>query len=392
MNPIPRTWGPQDRDVRNTLYELMVHSKRAWLISPYLTIGGVREFIDLVQGVRDVRLITRLNDRDILSGILDPEAIADLQDFGVKVRFHNGSLHAKLWVFDERAVTGSANLTKQALSENVELLITHEGTLASTLANDFLNIWKYLTHNTKSSSELRELAKQIKNHPVNRRFQQVASCNGLVDYGGSSGVDKSKSAGESGFWLKINGLFNERVKPESILGDDYDFQGGQTFPGPNQCPRGLKEGDLVILSRIGDKNGQTDRCIYGRGIVDMPYRQGIDEAPDWLHEALGNKKYKELQIDRWPHIVWLREVQLVKGTAGDCPWLSDVNLHQLVVGQKSHLRITEEQAIVISHALDHVFRTHMFFKIERPEGVWWNSDINDPDRYVTRSKLEAASD
>jgi len=108
-------------------------------------------------------------------------------------------------------------------------------------------------------------------------------------------------------------------------------------------------------------------------------------------KTIGARKYNDLQIDRWPHIIWLRDVQLVRGTAGDCPWLSDLNLLQLVVGQKSHLRITEEQAMIINNALDRVFHTQRYFQIERPEGVWWNSYINDQTQRVTRSQLEESA-
>jgi hypothetical protein len=367
----------------------MRRSDRIWLLSPYLTSDGAEEFIDLVDNDKDVRLITRLNDRDILSGVLDPDAIANIQDAGAKVRFHNYRLHAKLWVFEDQAITGSANLTKQALSENIELMVIHQGSSSSLLADDFSNLWQRLRHNTKTSDELRAIAERLRNNPTRRRFQQVAAHNGLIDYGGSGVSNESSPQVGSGFWLKINGLRSDRIDMNEDLREDYQFEGGQTFPGPKQRPRGLREGDLVILSRIGDKNGRPDRCIYGRGIVDVAHRQGIDEVPSWLRRVMGASEYREYQVDRWPNIVWLRDVQLVDGTAADCPWLSDLNQEQLIVGQKSHLAITEEQAMILERALEQVFDTVGCIQLERPEGIWWNSRISDPNQYVTRTRLES---
>jgi HKD family nuclease len=388
MSPTNHIWGPQNRSVGRMLRRMMRQSARIWLLSPYLTHDGVQEFSNLIHDGKDVRLITRLNDRDILSGVLDPDAIAEIQDAGVKVRFHNDSLHAKLWIFDNLAIVGSANLTGHALSDNVELMVTQEGSSASILADDFSNLWQRLRNSNKSSDELREIATRLLNHPAQRRFKQVAARNGLVDYGGSSRSNISLTFSGSGFWLKINGLSSDRIDVNTDLRSEYAFEGGQTFPGPKQRPRGLKEGDLLILTRIGDKNDRPDRCIYGRGIVDVAHRPEIDEAPGWLRRSIGKRKYEEFQIDRWPRIVWLRDMQLVDGLAGDCPWLSDVNLEQLIVGQKSHLEVTKEQAATLNEALDRTFNTVGCVHFERPEGVWWNSGINDPSQYVTRTRLE----
>ena len=172
---------------------------------PFSTTFGTLP-IDLVNDEKDMRVVTRLNDRDILTGVLDPESIADLQDAGAKVRFHDNSLHAKLWVFDDLAVIGSANLTRQALRTNVEVVVKRRGSNLSALADDFAEIWRSLRMNTRGSGDLRALAERLSNHPARRRFQQVREHNGLVDYGGLGVSHQEGTRRDSGFWLKVNVL------------------------------------------------------------------------------------------------------------------------------------------------------------------------------------------
>ena len=388
-----RLWGPAHGAIGKELKRLIHSSSRVWLLSPFVTTDGVEEFVDLISDEQDVRLVTRLNDRDVLSGVLDPEALAKLQDAEAKIRLHDDSLHAKLWIFDDRTVIGSANLTGKALSSNVELMVK-SGAMVRSLANEFREVWRALRNTRMTSNQLRALAKRLEDHPARRRFEQAAARNGLRDYGGSKAPPPSKLTKDSGFWLKINGLSSAPIGMDTDLRSEYYMEGGQTFRKPGRPS--LKEGDAVILCRIGKRNGHPDRCIYGRGIVDEAHRPAIDVIPGWLQSAIGDEEYESEQISRWPSIVWLRDLQMVDGTGAQCPWLSQINRGQSVVklsslSQQSHIQIDEGQAAALNKALDRAFSSVGYRRFERPEEVWWNKYIVDMRKAVTRTRLESSS-
>ncbi len=197
---------------------------------------------------------------------------------------------------------GSANLTGQALATNVELVVRVDDLTAPALVDEFLNMWQSLHGQSKSPRELRLLAENLRNHPVRRRFDQVRTGNGLVDYGGST-LPPSQTTSHERFWLKLNGTATDRANMNRDLRESYEYEGAQTFPGPHHRPTGVREGDLMVLSWIGNRDGKPDRCIYGRSIVDLAHRPGIEEAPSWLRHAIGSRHYEDLQIERWPKIV-----------------------------------------------------------------------------------------
>ena len=73
-----------------------------------------------------------------------------------------------------------------------------------------------------------------------------------------------------------------------------------------------------------DLRAKNDLCIYGRGVVDVPHREGIDELPAWI-EPLVDPAVWANDLSRWPYIIWLRDVQIADVRARDAVWLSDIN-------------------------------------------------------------------
>lgn len=129
--------------LKNTLKNaLSCAQSKVWIISPFLTKDGMDVILNSMRSKCDYRLITRLNDEDILMGVLDPDSIADFIDKGGKVRFHDRTLHAKLWIFDEIGFIGSANITDNALSKNTEIMLSiHIDDQDMPLLEDYDAIW-----------------------------------------------------------------------------------------------------------------------------------------------------------------------------------------------------------------------------------------------------------
>lgn len=241
----------------------------------------------------------------------------------------------------------------------------------------------------KTSKDLRELKKSLEVHTGKKRFNNIRNMHELKDYGKTPVYDKINQKKQA--WIKINGLSRDRIKPDKSLIEISLLSGGETFSKKGR-PR-LKPGDIVILSRLGRKNKKNDLCIYGRGVVDVKHRIGIDEVPSWLKNVL-NDDTSWNHITRWPYIVWLRDIQIVKGRAEDAPWLSDINKKKNIVkpsslGQKSHIKIEDIQLATFNKALDEVFRKRGFIPIDSPDQIWWNRYIKDPKNYITRHRLEA---
>ena len=110
------------RQHRNTLEKLVKHSEGTVRIaSAYVTDTKLLSGID---NNRDVRLLTYFKAMDIIAGATSLDALRALIRSGVQCRYvPNGPrLHAKVYIFgDESAVVTSANLTRKALDQNIEV-------------------------------------------------------------------------------------------------------------------------------------------------------------------------------------------------------------------------------------------------------------------------------
>lgn len=86
---------------------------RVWLVSPYVTSRTIVAAFGACTAPSK-RLLTRENASDIVSGATDLDVIAAVKAAGVHVRVF-GDIHAKVYVVDEWAYVGSANLTTRGL-------------------------------------------------------------------------------------------------------------------------------------------------------------------------------------------------------------------------------------------------------------------------------------
>ena len=138
------TWSHSfgDTNYRHLLVQHLRSTERAWFLSPFATRPGLVALVDAASRL-DVRLVTRFNEEDVLAGMVDLDALADLVEAGGRVRFYDKSLHAKLWLFSEVAFVGSVNLTGQALSDNAEAMAALVTALAEpSLVNSYTAIWE----------------------------------------------------------------------------------------------------------------------------------------------------------------------------------------------------------------------------------------------------------
>lgn len=93
---------------------------------------------------RKVHLLTYISKMDLITGASSIESLFTLIKAGVQCRYisEGARLHAKVYLFDDQfAVVSSANLTRKALDENLEVGVHLSGTEAAQLVDWFESLW-----------------------------------------------------------------------------------------------------------------------------------------------------------------------------------------------------------------------------------------------------------
>ena len=110
--------GKKDSDVVCVpLDQMLQESKRAYLAAPYFT--WAEPILDVASKGKDIRLLIEIN------GITDLEELSKIlkTDEEIEIRYFNRGFHAKIYIFDDTVLLGSANLTCQGLTKNREAAI-----------------------------------------------------------------------------------------------------------------------------------------------------------------------------------------------------------------------------------------------------------------------------
>ena len=107
--------GPSKDCVDEPFAEMLKKSNRASLAAPYFT--DARMLVDAAQNGTEIKLLVGLN----LS--TSPNALRSVHNRdGIKIK-HYENFHAKIYIFDNAALLGSANLTNNGLRANREAVI-----------------------------------------------------------------------------------------------------------------------------------------------------------------------------------------------------------------------------------------------------------------------------
>jgi hypothetical protein len=111
------------------------------IASPYVTDSQLLSDIK----DREVRLLTHTSRMDFVVGASSLESLTALIKAGVQCRYTSKRprLHAKVYLFDNQsAVITSANLTRRALDENLEVGVHLSGPSVTQLAEWFDTLWE----------------------------------------------------------------------------------------------------------------------------------------------------------------------------------------------------------------------------------------------------------
>ena len=102
-----------------------VSARRVVLAAPYIKLRALRRLLEAISPGACVTCIARWTPHDLISGASDTECREAVIRRGGSFRLHP-SLHAKFYLFDDKALVGSANVTLAALGwavpSNLEIL------------------------------------------------------------------------------------------------------------------------------------------------------------------------------------------------------------------------------------------------------------------------------
>jgi len=134
-----------DRKLLRKVKHLSAKAKeRIWVVSPYVGNNCFEVFDEKIRSMGDVRFVIDFNRRNVAIGATDPRGVAQLAEVGnVRSLQLSDNLHAKVFIFDNRAIVGSPNLSLKALGSNIEAAVVIEnGDLVKRIVAFFEKIWE----------------------------------------------------------------------------------------------------------------------------------------------------------------------------------------------------------------------------------------------------------
>jgi len=299
--------------------------QQSLIISPFLR----RTVLENLLGdePREVRVLTRFNLDELLSGVSDFKALEYLLEIGAKVKGIK-HLHSKVYIFGaSKVIITSANLTQAALSRNTEFGV--ESTASEFVQEAtayFESLWE------KAGSVLDESTLTRWKRRVSKAARSYAGLTGetgLGDQGTDLGfeygseMDRAEAAKAilPGQWfVKFFGTSKDRASRDlHVLEEVEDSTCHKALSYPiGKRPRQVRDGDLIFVGQLVNK--PNDIMIFGRAL-GMKHNPQIDDATD---EDIRKRKWRR----DWPHYVRVSRTEFVNGRLGDCVSLYDL-MHDL---------------------------------------------------------------
>lgn len=125
----------------NSFLELIRQSKeRIYLSSPFIKRQTAETIVKNINGNPVVKYIHSFKLANFHRGVSDLEALKIFNENSIKQKsIHN--IHAKFFIFDNKAVITSANLTFGGLRNNIEYGVLIQGEIVKQIENDYLSFF-----------------------------------------------------------------------------------------------------------------------------------------------------------------------------------------------------------------------------------------------------------
>jgi hypothetical protein len=199
---------------------------------------------------REVHLLTYISRMDLITGASSLESLIKLVKAGVQCSYisERPRLHAKVYLFDDQsAVVSSANLTRRALDENLEVGVHLCGPAVAQLVNWFELLWAKATE--LDLATLANWAKEIKAERVEySRLKKKLEKRPPLSRGQALKIgDLFESA--SGFFLCNTNRRNSDEDEKRMHGQGYAVA-WEKFNFPNDMKK-VKKGDAILMYAKG---------------------------------------------------------------------------------------------------------------------------------------------
>jgi len=249
-------------DHYNIIGEQISKSKEIRLIVAYVKKNGVEVIKNFINKNKNIKLLFSFD-----MGISDPEAILSLLDLGVEVKVYlssEGTFHSKVWLFKDEnekwnCIVGSANLTKQALFDNVEASIfidnknNFNGVIEQSLI--FFNfLW-----NSENSKSIDQYEIQAWKEKLIKR-KQISDI--LIDK-----IEPTKSVEILLEFIKSWIEIDKNIKKEGVIGSLW--RGWYIIPDQGYIDNELMERLWKITKLINSKDGQINISKKSKDLNDI---------------------------------------------------------------------------------------------------------------------------
>ncbi len=257
-----------------------------------------------------LRVITRFDLRDFLSGVSDTAALRIL--LGAKARIRGiRNLHSKVYLVGRsQSIVTSANLTTWGLSRNHEFgFVSGEGAIFARCREYFEDLWRQAGRDLVIH-ELDRWEKRLRRVPpdVSRNKPSIT----LPDYGADVGIEShpeellplvtpTKQA-----FVKFFGTGSDRSDWDETVFERVEGAGCHrecTYP-KGKRPRQVEDGAVMFMSCfVTDPN---DIIVFGRA-VGSRYRDGLDDASA---QDIKRRWWRR----KWPHYIRVQNPVFLSGT------------------------------------------------------------------------------
>ncbi|ADZ70453.1 phospholipase D family protein [Polymorphum gilvum] len=294
------------------------------IVSPFIKAGVLYRLPLAAPGV--ARVITRFNLADFAEGVSDIAALRALLEAGVSVRGVR-NLHAKLYVFADRAIVTSANLTEAALSRNLEFgFVSADAGVLETCRAYFDDLWARCGPDlTAGMLERWEpiMSRHRLSHGQPIRQEKLADFG--VDVGFASPLAWATLplvAEAAQAFVKFLGVSSDRFAlsyPTAELVRRANCHRLLAYPAAKR-PTGVREGAVMYIGRLTrDPNGKNDIHVFGRAIA-VRHEPGRDDATD-------KEIARQPWLATWPRFVRVHHAEILAGSLANGISLNDLMDH-----------------------------------------------------------------
>lgn len=238
------------------------------LCAPFIKRDVLENLIALIHDRVKLTVVTRWKAPEVAAGVSDLsvyELINDRESSNLKLL---DELHAKLYIADDHALVGSANLTGKALgwspAPNIEILID----------------------TPKSTEEVQTLLQRLAGakdatYAIKQEIQRQADALGHFDLAEGASIDPDNAASKPGYWLPQCGA------PERLFGVYRKMQSGLDM-GLSVPAEIEAVADLEALVVPIDLSEAEFRKYVGDALSDLPGMKMILEGiPGTLSDKQG---------------------------------------------------------------------------------------------------------